>query len=86
MVSSALRTPSLAASAVFTVLLFISERGLAQDTEIESLRSLVKGMEQQLQKALQQNRPAGKRARHHGHAGGSSREVSQSGAERAVGA
>ena len=53
MVSSALRTPSLAASAVFTVLLFISERGLAQDSELESLRSLVKGMEQQLQKALQ---------------------------------
>ena len=53
MVSSALRTPSLAASAVFTVLLFISERGLAQNTELESLRSLVKGMEQQLQKALQ---------------------------------
>ena len=53
MVSSALRTPSLAASAVFSVLLFISERGLAQDSELESLRSLVKGMEQQLQKALQ---------------------------------
>ncbi len=53
MVLSALRTPSLAASAVFTVLLFISERGLAQNTELESLRSVVKGMEQQLQKALQ---------------------------------
>ena len=53
MVLSALRTPSLVASAVFTVLLFISERGLAQNTELESLRSLVKGMEQQLQKALQ---------------------------------
>ena len=53
MVISAMRTPSLVASAVFTVLLFISERGFAQNTELESLRSLVKGMEQQLQKALQ---------------------------------
>ena len=53
MVSSASRTPSVVASAVFTVLLFISERGLAQNSELESLRSLVKGMEQQLQKALQ---------------------------------
>ena len=53
MVSSASRTPSLVASAVFTVLLFISERSLAQNSELESLRSLVKGMEQQLQKALQ---------------------------------
>ena len=53
MVSSAARTPSLVASAVFTVLLFISERGLAQNTELESLRGLVRGMEQQLQKALQ---------------------------------
>jgi hypothetical protein len=53
MVLSASRTPSLVASAVFTVLLFISERGLAQNSELESLRSLVKGMEQQLQKALQ---------------------------------
>lgn len=53
MVSSVLRTPSLVASAVFTVLLFISARGFAQNTELESLRGLVKGMEQQLQKALQ---------------------------------
>jgi hypothetical protein len=53
MVSSASRTPSVVASAVFAVLLFISERGLAQNSELESLRSLVKGMEQQLQKALQ---------------------------------
>ncbi len=53
MVSSAARTPSVVACAVFTVLLFISERGLAQSSELESLRSLVKGMEQQLQKALQ---------------------------------
>ncbi len=40
-------------SAIFTFWLFLSERGLAQNSEIESLRSLVKGMEQQLQKALQ---------------------------------
>jgi septal ring factor EnvC (AmiA/AmiB activator) len=40
-------------SAIFTFLLFLSEQGLAQNTELESLRALVKGMEQQLQQALQ---------------------------------
>lgn len=53
MVSSVLRTPLPVASVIFTVLSFISARGFAQNTELESLRGLVKGMEQQLQKALQ---------------------------------
>jgi len=51
--SFALPTPQLAALAAFTLLLFLSGTGLAQNTELESLRALVKGMEQQLQKALQ---------------------------------
>jgi len=52
MVSSALRTPFLMASTVFGVLLFFAEQAVAQTTELESLRALVKGMEQQLQQAL----------------------------------
>ena len=53
MIFSVVRTPLVMVSAVFTFLLFLSERGLAQNTELESLRALVKGMEQQLQQALQ---------------------------------
>ena len=53
MVFSMVRAPLVAVSAVFTFLLFLSEQGLAQNTELDSLRALVKGMEQQLQQALQ---------------------------------
>lgn len=53
MIFSVVRPPLVMVSAVFTFLLFLSERGLAQNTELESLRALVKGMEQQLQQALQ---------------------------------
>ncbi len=53
MVSAVLRTPLPLATVLFTVLLLVSERGLAQNSELESLRALVKGMEQQLQQALQ---------------------------------
>ena len=53
MVSSAFWTPTRLASTLITVSLFISERGLAQNTELDALRALVKGMEQQLQQALQ---------------------------------
>ncbi len=50
---SVVRTPLVVVSAAFTFLLFLSERGWGQSTELESLRALVKGMEQQLQQALQ---------------------------------
>ena len=53
MIFSMVRAPLVTVSAVFTFLIFLSERGLAQNTELESLRALVKGMEQQLQQALQ---------------------------------
>lgn len=53
MIFTIVRTPLVMVSAVFTFLLFLSEQGLAQNTELESLRALVKGMEQQLQQALQ---------------------------------
>ncbi len=53
MVFSVVQTPLVMVSAIFTFWLFLSERGLAQNAELESLRALVKGMEQQLQKALQ---------------------------------
>ena len=53
MIISIVRAPLVMVSAVFTFLLFLSEQGLAQNTELESLRALVKGMEQQLQQALQ---------------------------------
>jgi len=53
MVFSMVRAPLVAVSAVFTFLLLLSEQGLAQNTELDSLRALVKGMEQQLQQALQ---------------------------------
>jgi len=53
MVPSAMRTPSLVASALLTILFFISEQALAQNSELESLRATVKGMQEQLQKALQ---------------------------------
>jgi len=46
-------TPFVMVSAVFTFLLVFPEKGLAQSNELESLRALVKGMEQQLQQALQ---------------------------------
>ena len=50
---SIVRTPLVVVSAAFTFLLLLSERGWGQGTELESLRALVKGMEQQLQQALQ---------------------------------
>ena len=53
MIFSVIRTPLVMVSAFFSCLLFLSERGLAQNNELESLRALVKGMEQQLQQALQ---------------------------------
>jgi len=53
MLLAALPMPLVMAFAVFTVSLFVSERSLAQNSELESLRALVKGMEQQLQQALQ---------------------------------
>jgi len=53
MIIPIVRSPLLIVSAVFTFLLFLSEQGLAQNSELDSLRSLVKGMEQQLQQALQ---------------------------------
>ena len=46
-------TPLMMVSAVFTFVFCLSEGGWAQNTELESLRALVKGMEQQLQQALQ---------------------------------
>jgi hypothetical protein len=48
-----LRTPITAAFVLFILFLFNCKLSFAQSSEIESLRSLVKGMEQQLQKALQ---------------------------------
>jgi len=53
MAISMLRTPISAAFVLFVLFLLNSKLSFAQDSEIESLRSLVKGMEQQLQKALQ---------------------------------
>ena len=53
MVFSVVQTPLVMVSVIITFLLILSERGLAQNSELESLRGLVKGMEQQLQKALQ---------------------------------
>jgi len=53
MIIPIVRTPLVMVSTVFTFLFFLSEQGLAQNTELESLRAVVKGMEQQLQQALQ---------------------------------
>jgi hypothetical protein len=53
MAKSMLRTPISAAFVLFVLFLLNSKLSFGQDSEIESLRSLVKGMEQQLQKALQ---------------------------------
>ena len=53
MALSILRTPLLVAFTAFIVLLFRSTLALAQSTELDALRSTVKNMEQQLQKALQ---------------------------------
>ena len=39
-------TPLMMVSAVFTFVLCLSEGGWAQNSELESLRALVKGMEQ----------------------------------------
>lgn len=50
---SIFQTPVVVVFVVFAFLLFRSAPGLAQNTELETLRALVKGMEQQLQKALQ---------------------------------
>ncbi len=50
---SVFQTPLVVVFVVFAFLLFRSEPGLAQSLELESLRALVKGMEQQLQQALQ---------------------------------
>jgi len=53
MVFSVVQTSLVTVSVIITFLLILPERGLAQNGEIDSLRALVKGMEQQLQKALQ---------------------------------
>jgi hypothetical protein len=53
MAISMLSTPINAAFVLFILFLLNSKWSFAQSSEIESLRSLVKGMEQQLQKALQ---------------------------------
>ena len=53
MVLSTLRTPILGASALVSFLLLFPVLGLAQSSELESLRATVKGMEQQMQKALE---------------------------------
>jgi len=53
MVLSTLRMPILGASALVTFLLLFPVLGLAQSSELESLRATVKGMEQQMQKALE---------------------------------
>ena len=53
MIFPVVRAPLVMVSAVFSFSLFLSEQGLAQTNELESLRTLVKGMEQQLQQALQ---------------------------------
>ena len=52
-VLSTLRTPILGASALVSFLLLFPVLGLAQSSELESLRATVKGMEQQMQKALE---------------------------------
>lgn len=48
-----LLTPWRLASVLFALLVLFSQRGFAQTSELEALRALVKGMEQQLQNALQ---------------------------------
>jgi len=53
MAVSMLRTPILVASALVILFLLNSQLCFAQSSELDALRSLVKGMEQQLQKALQ---------------------------------
>ena len=53
MVTTMLRTPMATVFVLFSLFLLNSKLSFAQGSEIESLRSLVKGMEQQLQKALQ---------------------------------
>jgi hypothetical protein len=53
MMLSMLRMPVHAASAFVIVTLFVPVLCLAQSSELDALRSMVKGMEQQLQKALQ---------------------------------
>ncbi len=53
MVLSTLRMPILGTSALVSFLLLFPVLGLAQSSEMESLRATVKGMEQQMQKALE---------------------------------
>jgi hypothetical protein len=53
MVLSLLRMPALAASAFVMLSLFVPVLCLAQSSELDALRTMVKNMEQQLQKALQ---------------------------------
>lgn len=53
MVLSALRMPVFAASAFLSLSVLVPALCLAQSSELDALRSMVKGMEQQLQKALQ---------------------------------
>ncbi len=53
MAVSILRMPLLAGFAAITILLFRSTLALAQSSELDALRSMVQGMEQTLQKALQ---------------------------------
>src|ERR1044072_1440327 len=53
MISAIVRSPLGVVSAVFIIAILYPQRGWSQNTELESLRALVKGMEQQLQQALQ---------------------------------
>ena len=53
MVLSILRMPVLAASAFVAFLVLFPVLCLAQSPELDALRAMVNGMEQQLQKALQ---------------------------------
>jgi hypothetical protein len=53
MVLSLLRMPALVASAFVMLSLFVPVLCLAQSSELDALRAMVKNMEQQLQKALQ---------------------------------
>jgi hypothetical protein len=53
MVSSILRMPALAASAFMSLVLLFPGLCLAQSSEIDTLRSVVDGLQQQLQKTMQ---------------------------------
>ena len=53
MALSTLRMPMLGTSALVSFLLLFPVLGLAQSSEIDALRSVVNGLQQQLQKALE---------------------------------